>query len=66
MVNITMVMMLMIMLMVVVVSVVELVITAVVVVVSDMVTNEMDASIYEYYFDNTIILVRVVSNKILF
>ena len=53
-------MMLMIMLMVVVLIVVVLV------VVSGMVINEMDASIYDYYFDKTIILVRVVPNQILF
>ena len=52
--------MLMIMLMVVV-----LIVVVVVVVVNDMVTNEMDASIYDYYSDKTIILVRVAPNQIL-
>ena len=64
MVNITMTMMLMIMMMVVVVMVV-LVVMVVVVVIRDMVANEMDVSASDYYFDDTIIFVRVAPNQIL-
>ena len=35
----------------------------VVVAVRDMAANEMDVSVYDYYFDNTIILVRVAPTR---
>jgi len=46
--------------------VVVLIVVVVVVVVSDIVANEMDVSGSDYYFDKTIILVRVAPNQILF
>ena len=55
-----MMMLLMIMMMVVVTVVVVMVVA-----VHDMAANEMDVSGSDYYFDNTIILVRVAPNQIL-
>ena len=59
--KITMMMMLMIMMMVMVTVVVLMVVA-----VGDLVTNEMDVSVSDYYFDNNISLVRVAPNQILF
>ena len=64
MVNITMTMMLMIMMIVVVVMLV-VVVMVVVVVIRDMVANEVDVSASDYYFDDTIILVRVAPKQII-
>ena len=56
--NITMMMMLMIMMMV-MLTVVVLIVGA----VGDLVTNEMDVSVSDYYFDNNISLVRVAPTR---